>query len=98
MATTTSNVRKKDETIPIQIKMPRGLKKAADELFKSMGMDTGTAVRVFLTQAVGSRRMPFEVVEPVDINGFTIAQRARILEAKAQLDAGLGVVHDIIED
>jgi antitoxin component of RelBE/YafQ-DinJ toxin-antitoxin module len=37
------------------------LKAAADNVFASMGFDTSTAVRMFLTAAVETRSIPFEL-------------------------------------
>ncbi|MFC2593975.1 MAG: type II toxin-antitoxin system RelB/DinJ family antitoxin, partial [Fretibacterium sp.] len=56
------------ETVNLQVRVPAQLKRDADMLFRSMGLETGDAVRVFLTQAVGCRAMPFEIAEPKDIN------------------------------
>ena len=86
------------ETVNLQVRVPAQLKRDADMLFRSMGLETGDAVRVFLTQAVGCRAMPFEMAEPKDINGFTRAQAERLLRAKAQLDAGKGVQHELVQD
>lgn len=85
------------ETVNLQVRVPAQLKRDADVLFGNMGLETGDAVRVFLTQAVGRRAMPFEMVEPRDVNGFTRAQAQRLLRAKEQLDAGKGVRHELIE-
>lgn len=86
------------ETVNLQVRIPAELKRDADTLFRNMGLDTNAAVRVFLTQAVGRRAMPFEMSEPRDINGFTRAQAQRLLRAKRQLDAGHGTEHELIED
>ena len=86
------------ETVNLQVRVPAQLKRDADILFRSMGLETGDAVRVFLTQAVGHRAMPFEMAEPKDINGFTRAQAERLLRAKAQLYAGKGVQHELVQD
>ncbi len=45
----------------IQIRVDDVLKNAADELFASLGLDTSTAVRIFLTIAIANGGMPFEV-------------------------------------
>lgn len=82
----------------VQVRVPLELKNEADRLFQSMGIDTGSAIRAFLVQAVSRRAMPFDMVEPRDVNGFTPAQVKRLMRAKQQLDAGKGVVHDLIED
>lgn len=43
----------------LQISVPAALKNAADSLFASLGTDTGTAVNMFLSQAVQEHGFPF---------------------------------------
>lgn len=45
----------------IQIRVSNALKIAADELFSSLGLDTSTAVRIFLTMAIENGGIPFEI-------------------------------------
>ena len=48
----------------IQLRVDDYLKSAADELFASLGLDTSTAIRMFLTMAVETGGIPFEVKNP----------------------------------
>jgi len=45
----------------IQIRVDDTLKASADALFASMGFDTSTAVRMFLSAAIDNRGLPFDV-------------------------------------
>ncbi len=45
----------------LQIRINDDLKTKADKLFASLGFDTSTAVRIFLTVAVENNGLPFEV-------------------------------------
>lgn len=45
----------------LQIRVNDELKSQADMLFSSLGFDTSTAVRIFLTAAVENNGLPFEV-------------------------------------
>jgi addiction module RelB/DinJ family antitoxin len=45
----------------LQIRVDDKLKAAADSIFAGMGLDTSTAVRMFLTAAVETRSLPFDV-------------------------------------
>ena len=45
----------------IQIRVDDELKTKSDNLFKELGMDTTTAIRIFLSQAVASNGFPFEI-------------------------------------
>ena len=45
----------------LQVRLNDDLKAQADSLFASLGFDTSTAVRIFLTAAVENGGLPFEV-------------------------------------
>ncbi|MEE5992594.1 MAG: type II toxin-antitoxin system RelB/DinJ family antitoxin [Oscillospiraceae bacterium] len=45
----------------LQVTLNDDLKAQADELFASLGFDTSTAIRIFLTVAVENDGLPFEV-------------------------------------
>ena len=44
----------------IQIRVDDDLKTKADELFRDLGTDTTTAIRIFLTQAIASNGFPIK--------------------------------------
>lgn len=48
----------------LQIRVDDVMKNAADELFASLGLDTSTAVRIFLSIAIETGGLPFEVKRP----------------------------------
>lgn len=48
----------------IQIRVDDELKTKSDNLFKALGTDTTTAIRIFLTQAVAMNGFPFEIRKP----------------------------------
>lgn len=60
-------------TATIQTRVDAELKAKADALFASMGLDTTAAIRLFLTQAVIQRKIPFETVAPEEFNEETVA-------------------------
>ncbi|WP_334137571.1 type II toxin-antitoxin system RelB/DinJ family antitoxin [Muricomes intestini] len=45
----------------IQIRVDDDLKAKSDSLFKDLGTDTTSAIRMFLTQAVANNGFPFEL-------------------------------------
>lgn len=45
----------------IQVRVDDDLKSKADALFKELGTDTTSAIRMFLTQAVAYDGIPFEI-------------------------------------
>lgn len=48
-------------TATIQVRVDEELKTKSDQLFKELGTDTTTAIRMFLTQAVANNGFPFEI-------------------------------------
>ena len=53
----------------IQLRVDDDLKNKSDELFKALGTDTTTAIRMFLTQAIAENGFPF-AIKKVDSNPF----------------------------
>ena len=51
-------------TSTIQTRVETSLKEKAESLFSSMGLDLTSAIRLFLTQSVGQRKIPFEIKAP----------------------------------
>ena len=49
----------------IQVRVDDELKSRSDSLFKELGIDTTTAIRIFLTQAVANNGFPFEIKRTV---------------------------------
>ena len=45
----------------LQIRIDDALKKQADSLFSSLGLDTSTAIRIFLNAAIEHAGIPFSV-------------------------------------
>lgn len=45
----------------IQVRVDDELKVKSDELFKDLGTDTTSAIRMFLTQALAANGFPFEI-------------------------------------
>ena len=45
----------------IQLRVDDDIKTKADMLFKDLGMDTTTAIRIFLVQAIANDGFPFEI-------------------------------------
>lgn len=56
----------------IQVRVEDSLKKDADALFSDLGLDTPTAIRIFLKQAIKRNGIPFDVAQPMP-NAETIA-------------------------
>ncbi|MEG1603354.1 MAG: type II toxin-antitoxin system RelB/DinJ family antitoxin [Cloacibacillus sp.] len=86
-----------DKTIVLQVRVDRELREQSDRLFKNMGLDTQTAVRFFLKQAVLHNGLPFKAIsEPAD-PFYSEQNRARVNRAIKQLNEGGGTGHELIE-
>lgn len=56
------------------------MKTRAQKVFKELGVDMSSGVKMFLQQVVHTESIPFEIRTP---NGFTIAQEEQILKENA---------------
>jgi len=48
----------------IQVRIDEDIRRKADILFADLGLDTPTAIRIFLNQSIRREGMPFEVAKP----------------------------------
>ena len=77
----------------IQIRVDDDLKQKSDTLFKELGTDTTSAVRIILTQAVAYNGFPFEIRKaPAD--PYAAMSEEEILQKleRARMHAGQGMV------
>ncbi len=78
----------------VTIRMDENLKKQAEEIFDSMGMNMTTAFNIFTRAVVREQKIPFEIVaDPF----YSETNQAHLRKAISALDAGKGKVHDLIE-
>lgn len=54
----------------IQVRVEDELKTKSDSLFRELGTDTTTAIRMFLTQAVAVNGFPFEIKKRPEMNPY----------------------------
>lgn len=80
----------------VNIRMDEDLKKQFDSFCSEVGMTMTTAFCVFAKTVVRRHRIPFEITD-LDINGFTPAEAAELEYRIADLAAGNGKEHDIID-
>lgn len=79
----------------IQVRVDDDLKKKSDELFKDLGTDTTTAIRMFLTQALAVNGFPFEI-KRASANPYEVLSEVEILEKleKSRESATQGMYRD----
>lgn len=71
----------------LNLRIDDSLKEEANELFNEMGIDMSTAVKMFLTQSVRERRVPFVVGEPLEN-----------IKARKEALNGEGVTYESVEE
>lgn len=79
----------------IQVRVEDDLKVKSDELFKALGTDTTTAIRMFLTQALAVNGFPFEI-KRVSANPYETLTEAEMLSKleKSREHAAQGMFKD----
>ncbi len=63
----------------IQIRVDDELKRKSDDLFRDLGTDTTTAIRMFLTQAVANNGFPFEIKRVVSQNPYAAMSEEELM-------------------
>lgn len=82
-------------TAVIQTRVDTSLKYDADAFFESIGMDTTTAIRIFLKQTLIQRKIPFEIIQD---NSFYSKKNMDALEhSKNQMENGQHSIHELVE-
>lgn len=82
-------------TTSVTIRMDEKLKKQAEALFEEMGLNMTTAFTIFAKTAVRQQKIPFEIsADPF----FSLSNQEHLKKAVADMNAGKGKVHDLIED
>ena len=77
----------------IQVRVEDELKSKSDELFKDLGTDTTTAIRMFLTQAVATNGSPFEIKRQTESNPYSPMTETEML-AKLEKSRKQGMFKD----
>ena len=77
----------------IQVRVEDELKRKSDALFKDLGTDTTTAIRIFLTQAVATNGFPFEIKRQTKSNPYAPMTETEML-AKLEKSREHGMFRD----
>ena len=82
----------------IQVRVDDDLKTKSDELFRDLGTDTTTAIRMFLTQALAVNGFPFEIKKAA-VNPYEAFTEHELLEKleKSREHAAQGMFRDADE-
>lgn len=84
----------------IQVRVKDELKNKSDALFKDLGTDTTTAIRMFLTQAVAANGFPFEIKRQAETNPYApITEKEMLAKLKKSREQGIfRNADDVISD
>jgi len=78
----------------INFRMEESLKNELEKTCQELGINMTTAFTIFAKKMTREKRIPFEVsVDPF----YSKSNIAHLIRGKEQLEAGKGVVHELIE-
>jgi len=81
-------------TTSVTIRMDERLKRQAETVFDDMGLNMTTAITMFTKAVVRQNKIPFEITgDPF----YGESNMAYLRKAIADLNAGKGVEHELIE-
>jgi DNA-damage-inducible protein J len=80
----------------MSIRMDENIKKRFDIFCADAGMNATVAVNMFTRAVLREKRIPFEIVASDD-PFYSVKNQSRLRESIAQLEAGKGTVHELIE-
>ena len=80
----------------LSVRMDENIKRRFDAFCADAGMNASVAVNMFVRAVIREKRIPFEIIGNDD-PFYSAKTQARIIEAMDQLEAGLGVRHELIE-
>lgn len=81
----------------LSIRMDKEIKKRFDAFCADAGMNATVAVNMFARAVLREKKIPFEIAGSDD-PFYSVKNQARLKEAMAQIEAGKGKPHDVIED
>ena len=82
----------------LQIRIDDTLKKQADTLFSSLGLDTSTAIRIFLNAAIEHAGIPFSVQHKTDSLAEAIYDSRYRRNLHGPFDSAKAAVVSMLED
>lgn len=71
-------------------------KRSFDAFCASVGLNTSTAINLFVKAVLRENRIPFEISQNAD-PFYSYQNQARILDSVRELRAGKGQAHELIE-
>ncbi len=80
--------------VNLNIRIDDEIKKQSEMIFAELGMNTSTAINIFLKQVIRSNGIPFALqAGPF----YSVENESHLIAARERMEKGGGKVHDIIE-
>lgn len=83
--------------VTLSVRMDEDVKRLFDSFCAEVGMNASVAVNLFAKAVIREQRIPFEIAVQRD-PFYHPANQAVLRRSIAQLDAGEGTRHELIED
>jgi DNA-damage-inducible protein J len=80
----------------LNVSIDDDMKRRFDAFCSDAGMNASVAVNLFVHAVVREKRIPFDITGNDD-PFYSTKNQARLMESIEQLEAGLGVEHELIE-
>ena len=80
----------------LSIRIDENIKRRFDAFCADAGMNASVAVNLFVRAVIREKKIPFEIVGNDD-PFYSKKNQARLRKSIEQLEAGLGVAHELIE-
>lgn len=83
--------------VTLSVRMDEDVKRLFDAFCAEVGMNASVAVNLFVKTVIREQRIPFEIATHTDAF-YNPVNQAVLRRSIAQLDAGNGTRHELIED
>ena len=83
------------KTAVLQTRVSVELKEQADSFFESIGLDTTTAIRLFLKQSIIQRKIPFEIIQ--EDTFYSAENQKALLNSLRQMENGQHSIRELVE-
>ena len=88
-------------TTLVQVRVEKELKDKADKLFNELGLDTTTAIRIFLKSAINNQGLPFKVQTKAQKEAqafYSPENIAMLKKSYAEIKQGKAVEKELIDE
>lgn len=80
----------------LSVRMDEDIKKRFDAFCADAGMNASVAINIFVRTVIREKRIPFDIIGDDD-PFYSVKNQTRLRESVEQLEAGLGVAHELVE-